>query len=113
MSIIKADVVGKKTFLSEVRTTPLNLFSAFKLFFRSEIDRSTNSGVLIALRIAGFQLCVSPLLMQNLNIWNFHSSLTLNIGKLIRYFRRPWYAIMSNMTLFFILFGTREENGLF
>ena len=30
-----------------------------------------------------FGLCVSPVLMQNEGVWNFHGSLTLNQGKLI------------------------------
>ena len=33
--------------------------------------------------MACFELCVSPVLMQNEDIWNFHGSLTLNTGKLI------------------------------
>ena len=32
--------------------------------------------------MACFKLCVSPVLTQNEDIWNFHSSLTLNKGKL-------------------------------
>ena len=55
------------------------------------------------------ELCVSPVLTQNEDIWNFHGSLTLNKGKLIRYFRKPWYAIVSNMTHFFIMFGKGEK----
>ena len=43
-----------------------------------------------------FELCVSPVLVQNEDIWNFHDLLSLNKGKLIRYFRRSWYAIVSN-----------------
>ena len=31
--------------------------------------------------MARFPLCVSPILMQNEDIWNFHGSLTLNKGK--------------------------------
>ena len=34
-------------------------------------------------KMAYFELCVSSVLMQNKGIWNFHSSLTLNKGKLI------------------------------
>ena len=52
---------------------------------------------------------VSPVLMQNLNIWNFHSSLALNNGKLVWYCKSLWYAIVSNMTHFYILFGMREK----
>ena len=33
--------------------------------------------------MARFALCVSPILRQNEDIWNFHSSLTLSKGKLI------------------------------
>ena len=33
--------------------------------------------------MARFELCVSLVLTQNEDIWNFHGSLTLNIGKLI------------------------------
>ena len=56
-----------------------------------------------------FELCVTPVLTQNPDIRNFHGSLTLNNGKLIRYFRSPWYAIVSNMTHFFIQFAMREK----
>ena len=62
--------------------------------------------------MACFELCVSPALTQNEDIWNFHGSLTLNKEKLIYYFRSLWYAIPSNMTHFVILFGMRK-NGLF
>ena len=62
--------------------------------------------------MASFELCVSPVLTQNQHIWNIHDSLTLNNGKLIGYFTNSSYAIVSNMTLFFILFGMREK-GLF
>ena len=34
-------------------------------------------------KIACFELCVSSVLMQNEDIWNFQGSLTLNKGKLI------------------------------
>ena len=33
-------------------------------------------------KMACFELCVSSVLTQNEDIWNFHSSLTLNKGKL-------------------------------
>ena len=56
-----------------------------------------------------FELCVSSVVTQNEDIWNFHSSLTLNKGKLISYSGSLWYAIMSNMTHFSILFGMREK----
>ena len=36
----------------------------------------------------------------NQNFWNFYGSLTLNNEKLISYFRRSQYAIVSNMTHF-------------
>ena len=54
--------------------------------------------------------CVSIVLMQNLDIWNFHISLALNNGKLFGYFKSLWYAIVSNMTHFYILFGMKEIN---
>ena len=56
-----------------------------------------------------FEVWVSLVLTQNRDIWTFHHSPTLNIGKRIGYFRNPWYAIVSNMTHFFILFGMREK----
>ena len=59
-----------------------------------------------------FEVWVSPVLMQNSNIWNFHSSLTLNNGKLILYFKSLWYAVVSNTIHFFILFGMREKMPL-
>ena len=34
-------------------------------------------------KMACFELCVSSVLTQNEDIWNFHGSLTLNKGKLI------------------------------
>ena len=34
-------------------------------------------------KMACFELCVSFVLTQNEDIWNFHGSLTLNKGKLI------------------------------
>ena len=43
--------------------------------------------------------------MKNPDILNFDSSLTMNNGKLIRYFRSPLYAIASNI----IPFGMREK----
>ena len=39
------------------------------------------------------EVWVSPVLMQNSGIWNFHGSLTLNNGKLIGYFKNLWYDI--------------------
>ena len=44
--------------------------------------------------MACFELCVSPVLMQNEDIWDFHGSPTLNKGKLIGYFGSLWYAIV-------------------
>ena len=41
------------------------------------------------------------------------SQLTMNNRTLILYFRSLLYAIVLNMTHFFILFGMRESNGLF
>ena len=54
-----------------------------------------------------FEICASPVLTQNEDNWNFHSSLTLNNGKPL--VGSHWYAIMSNMIHFFILFGMREK----
>ena len=59
-------------------------------------------------KMACFKLCVSLVLTQNEDIWNFHSSLTLNKGKLTSYSGSLWYAIVSNMTHFVILFGMRK-----
>ena len=59
-----------------------------------------------------FALCVSSALTENEDNWNFDGSLTLNKGKLICDFGSLWYAIVSNMTHFVILFGM-IENGLF
>ena len=59
-----------------------------------------------------FEVRVSPVLMQNPGIWNFHSSLTLNNGKLILYFKSLWYdihehdAFMDVLVLLFVLFVT-------
>ena len=52
---------------------------------------------------------VSPVSMKNPDIWNFYSLLTMNSGKLIRYFRSHLYAIVSNMADFLISFGMREK----
>ena len=59
--------------------------------------------------MACFGLCVSPVLTQNKNIWNFQDTFTLKNGKLIEYFRSSWYATVSNMTHFFIRFEMREK----
>ena len=59
--------------------------------------------------MACFELCVSPVLTQNEDIWNFHGSLTLNIVKLISYFGSFLYAIVSNMT-HFCSFCWNEKN---
>ena len=59
-------------------------------------------------KMACFQLCVPPVLMQNLQIWNSHGSLAMNNLKLICYFTNPWYATVSNMTHFVSQFGIRE-----
>ena len=56
---------------------------------------------------------VSPVSMKNPDIWNFYSSLSMNNGKLIQYFRSHLYAIVSNMAHFLIPFGMREKHGLF
>ena len=62
--------------------------------------------------MAYFELCVLSVLTQNEDSWNFYASLTLDKGKLILYSESLWYAIVSNMTHFFILFGMRK-NDLF
>ena len=59
--------------------------------------------------MACFELCVSPVLTQNEDIWNFHSSLTLNKGKLTSYSGSLWYAIVLNASHFVILFGMRKN----
>ena len=59
--------------------------------------------------IASFELCVSPVLSQNQHNLNFFSSQTLNKGKLISYSKSLWYAIVSSVTHFFILFGMRKK----
>ena len=64
-------------------------------------------------KIACFGLCVSLVLTQNEDIWNFHGSLTLNNRKLMWYLGNIWHAIVPNMTHFFILFWMREKSGLF
>ena len=53
--------------------------------------------------------CVSPVLMQNLDIRNFYSLHALNNGKLVGYSKSLWYAIVSNMTHFHILLGMRKN----
>ena len=63
-------------------------------------------------KMAFFGLCVSFVLTQNEHVWNFHSSLTLTEGILILYSGSLYYAIVLNMTHFFILFGMRKH-GLF
>ena len=56
---------------------------------------------------------VSHVSMKNPDIWNFYSSLTMNNGKLIQYFRSHLHAIVSNMAHFLILFGMREKMAFF
>ena len=51
--------------------------------------------------------------MKNPDILDFHSSLTLNNGKLIWDFRSPFYAIVSKITHFLIPLGMREKMSLF
>ena len=45
---------------------------------------------------------------------NFHSSVALNNGKIVRYFKNHWYAIVSNMINVFILhvFSMREQMAI-
>ena len=52
-------------------------------------------------------------LMENEDILNFHGSPTLNKGKVIGYSGNLLYAIVSNMTHFFILFGMRKKMACF
>ena len=56
---------------------------------------------------------VSLIPMKNPDVWNFHSSPTMNNGKLIWYVRSPLYATVSYMAHFLIPFGMREKNGVF
>ena len=64
-------------------------------------------------KMASFELWISSVLRQDQDIWIFYSSLTLNNGKLICYFRSPYYAIVLNMTHLFIQFGMREKKTCF
>ena len=57
-------------------------------------------------KMASFELCVSPVLMENQHIRNVHSSLTLYNRKLIWYFRIPVWQIW---VIFFILFRMRDK----
>ena len=54
-------------------------------------------------KMACFEQCVSPLLIQNQHIWNFHGSLILNKRKLICDFRSPWHGTVSTMTHFSVI----------
>ena len=49
------------------------------------------------------EVWVSPVLMQNPGIWNFHGPLTLNNGKLIWYFTRFWYDIHEHAAFMDVL----------
>ena len=51
-------------------------------------------------KMASFELCVSPVLMENQHIWNFYGSLTLNKGELICIFWKSLYAVLLNVTQF-------------
>ena len=53
------------------------------------------------------------MLRQNIDIWNFHSSLALNNGELVGYFKSFWYAIVSNTTHSYFLFGMREKMAFY
>ena len=55
-----------------------------------------------------FEVSVSPVLTQNPDIWNFYRSRTLNTGKIIQYFKSPWYAIVSNITHFHSVLHERK-----
>ena len=56
-----------------------------------------------------FELCVLSVLTQNLDIWNFHGSLTLN--NLI--FLKPLVCHCVKYDSFFILFGMRKKLACF
>ena len=74
------------------------------------VSNMTHFFILFRMRKNGyFELCALSVLTQNEEIWNFHSSLIFNKGKLIVYSGSLWYAIMSNMTHFSILFGMRKK----
>ena len=49
------------------------------------MSKTTNFHILFGMKekMACFELCVSPILRQNQDIWNFHGSLTLNNGKIV------------------------------
>ena len=59
------------------------------LIFRSPlyaiVSNMTHFYILFGIRekMAFVEICVSPVLMQSPDIWNFYGSLTLNIRKLI------------------------------
>ena len=50
-----------------------------------------------------FEVWVSPVLMQNPGICNFHGSLTFNNGKLNRYFKNFWYDIHKHANFLDVL----------
>ena len=50
-----------------------------------------------------FEVWVSPVLMQNPGIWNFHGSLILKNGKLISYFKNLWYDIQEHAAFIDVL----------
>ena len=67
------------------------------------ISNMTHFFILFRMRrkMACFELCISFALTENEDFWNFHGSLTLNKGKLLRYSGRLWHSIVSNMTHFY------------
>ena len=60
--------------------------------------------------MACFEPCFNCTDAKSRHFWNFHNSLALNNGKLVGYFKSLWYAIVLNMTHFYILFGMRKNN---
>ena len=57
--------------------------------------------------------CVSIVLMQNLDIWNFHSSLALNNGKLAGYFKSLLVCHCVTYDSFLHSVWYERKNGLF
>ena len=68
----------------------------FRSHWHTIVPSITNFFILFGMgeKMAYFEPCVLPVLMQNQHSLNFHGSLTLNNGKVIRYFRNAWHAIV-------------------
>ena len=62
---------------------------------------------------AFFELQMLPVPTQNQEIWNFYGSLTLNNGKLIWYFKNPWYAILLNRRHFWFCVAWERNSTFF